>query len=71
MKAYFSAGGRGTWHYLIFDWNWHDIPNAMQMANDIGAELNFKFNNRNYGLISTENKKQAVKLLEECGYSGG
>ena len=71
MKAYFGAGGRGNWHYLIFDWNWQDIPNAMQMADDIGAELNFKFNNRRYGLISTENKRQAVKLLEECGYSGG
>ena len=71
MKAYFGAGGNGTWHYLIFDWNWHDIPNAMQMAEDIGTDINFKFNGRDYGRITTENKKMAVKLLQECGYNGG
>ena len=67
MKAYFGAGGNGTWHYLIFDWNWHDIPNAMQMAEDIGTDINFKFNGRDYGPITRENKKMAPKPLQECG----
>ena len=41
------------------------------MAKDIGTDINFKFNGRDYGRITTENKKMAVKLLQECGYNGG
>ena len=71
MKAYFNAGGNGTWHYLIFEWNWHDIPNAIEMAKDLGTDINFKFNGRGHGLITPENKKMAVKLLKDYNYQGG
>lgn len=71
MKAYFGNGGRGSWHFLIFDWNWHQVPEAYEMAKDIGVEINFKFNNRSHGLISVENKRETVKILKDIEYSIG
>jgi hypothetical protein len=65
MKFWFSEGGNGSWHFIIFDWNWHQIPEAAKLAKDIGCEVEFKFNNRNHGLITDENKKIALMLLED------
>lgn len=65
MTAWFANEGHGSWHFLIFDWNWYQIPEAIKMAKDIGCEIEFKFNNRSWGLIGQENKKHAIKLLEE------
>ena len=65
MHAWFTNGGRGAWHFLLFDWNWHQIPEACRMAKDMNAVINFKFNNRSHGLISNENKATAVELLKE------
>jgi hypothetical protein len=63
MESWFRHGGKGAWAYLIFDWNWQGIPEAAQIAKDIGCEIEFKFNNRNHGRITEENKKLAVELL--------
>jgi len=65
MTAWFTNGGAGAWHFLIFDWNWHQIPEAVDIAKKIGAPLEFKINNRQWGLITEENRKIAWRLLEE------
>lgn len=66
MKAYFGAGGEGEWHFIIFDWNWHQIPAAKRIATEeIGCEIFFKFNGRDFGKIRDENKEHAYKLLIE------
>jgi MoaA/NifB/PqqE/SkfB family radical SAM enzyme len=65
MRAYFGAQGEGDWHFIIFDWNWQQIPLARKMAEDIGCEVHFKFNTREYGKITKENKIIAKQLLEE------
>lgn len=67
MTMWFEQGGRGQWHFLIFDWNWHQIPDAIQLAKSIpNCELMFKMNGRQFGKISDDNKKIALKLLEEA-----
>ena len=65
MTAWFADDGHGAWHFLIFQWNWHQIPDAIKMAKQIGCDIEFKFNNRSWGLISDEDKREALKLLEE------
>lgn len=65
MRSWFSNGGKGTWAFLIFDWNWMQIPEAYEIAKDIGCKLEFKFNNRSYGRITEENKRIAVELIRE------
>lgn len=65
MTAWFANNGCGSWHFIIFDWNWHQIPEAYEMSKQIGCEVTFKFNNRHHGLITDENKKYALKMLED------
>lgn len=65
MRAWFFNGGIGKWHFLVFEWNWHQIPEAWEMAQEIGCEIEFKINNRTYGQISEKNKKQAVELIKQ------
>lgn len=65
MTAWFTNGGQGAWAFLIFDWNWHQIPEAVDMAKQIGCELDFKINHRNWGKITEENKVIAWSLIEE------
>ena len=65
MKSYTEAGGRGNWWYLIFDWNWHQIPLARKLANSIGTEVRFRYNTRNTGLITAESKIKSEELLHE------
>lgn len=68
MKAWFSNGGSGHWAFLLFDWNWHQIPTAVAMAQEIGCQLDFKINFREWGLLTPENRTSTVKLLKEYGY---
>mgnify|MGYP000742894777 FL=1 len=65
MTTYFNSGGSGEWHFIVFEWNWHQIPIAKKMADKIDCGVFFKFNAREFGKISDENKKQAYKLIEE------
>jgi MoaA/NifB/PqqE/SkfB family radical SAM enzyme len=65
MKAYIEADGEGKWWFIIFEWNWHQIPEARKIANNLGIDIEFRFNDRNYGLISRESKLKAERLLNE------
>lgn len=65
MRAWFNNGGDGAWHFLVFEWNWHQIPEAAEIAKDIGCEIEFKINNRSWGKISNENKALAVEMIKQ------
>jgi len=65
MTTYINSDGSGEWHFIVFEWNWHQIPIAKKMADKIDCGVFFKFNAREFGKISDENKKQAYKLIEE------
>ena len=64
MKSYFQNGGKGRWEYLIFSWNWTEIPLANQIAKDMPCEIKFKWNRRKWGLISPSDTNLAQELLE-------
>jgi MoaA/NifB/PqqE/SkfB family radical SAM enzyme len=65
MKAYIEADGIGIWWFIIFEWNWHQIPQARKIADELGIDIEFKFNQRNHGLISNKSKLKAQRLLNE------
>lgn len=65
MEAWFTNGGRGSWHFLVFEWNYHQIPEVVRMAKEIDAELTIKMNTRSYGKLTDSSKKKAVELLKE------
>jgi len=68
MKSFQASGGLGEWAFLIFEWNWHQIPLACSLAKEIGIPIEFRYNDRNFGLITPESKIQADILLAANGY---
>ena len=67
MTSYMSAGGRGSWWFIIFEWNWHQIPEANSLANDIGIDLMVRYNNRDFGLITPESQIKADAIIKDHG----
>ena len=67
MLAFAAAGGNAGWHFIIFDWNWQEVHNAYNFARQIRIPITIKYNNRDFGLISDENKIKCDELLESMG----
>ena len=65
MIAYGNTSADMRWDFILFEWNWHQIPLASKLAKENDIELRFKFNNRWFGLITQESKIEADKLLQE------
>ncbi len=65
MIAYCNSPGRVRWDFILFEWNWHQIPLARKLAKEINAPLRFKFNVRPHGLITQKSKLEADKLLQD------
>ena len=65
MTAWFDNNGWGEWHFLIFEWNWHEIPAAYEYAKEHNIDLYFKINRRPHGLITNESRQKVNKLLEK------
>lgn len=63
MRSWFSAGGAGSWHFIVFDWNWHQIPEAQSIAADIGCKLDIKVNGRSWGKITPDNLVKARAFI--------
>ena len=67
MTSYIAAGGRGTWWFIIFEWNWHQLIDANILANKINIELVARYNNRSFGLITPESQIKAEALIKKHG----
>lgn len=65
MISFRSCGSRASWWFLIFDWNWHQVPLAKQMADELDVRITFNYNRRWIGLITPENKKASEKLYRD------
>lgn len=51
MTAFAEAGGRAQWDFLIFEWNYHQIPEVARMAKEIDTTVNYKINTQEHGLL--------------------
>ena len=58
--------GGCSWDYLIFDWNWHQITEAAEIAKEHNIGIDFKFQDRAYGLIADSNIPKANKMIDEA-----
>jgi hypothetical protein len=65
MKAWSTAGGRGEWHFIIFEWNWQQIPHAIEFSEQIDYPVFFKINNRPYGRLSEHQRDQVHNLIDQ------
>lgn len=69
LTAWTQSGGRGYWAFLLFDWNYHQIPQAIQMAKDIGCDIKFQITEDDNGIdgMSPKNIPHALEMLKQNG----
>tara|TARA_R110002074_G_scaffold166722_15_gene327530 strand:+ start:762 stop:1514 length:753 start_codon:yes stop_codon:yes gene_type:complete len=67
MNAWLNTNNNTTWWFLIFSWNWKQIPMAYEYATKNKIKIEFKFNNRDFGLISDQDKQEAYEILKNLG----
>jgi MoaA/NifB/PqqE/SkfB family radical SAM enzyme len=63
MVAYCNSLGYVQWDFLIFEWNYHQIPLVAQLAKQINVdEVDYKINTEEHGLLDA-NKLPMVKEM--------
>tara|TARA_B110001454_G_scaffold109957_1_gene103262 strand:+ start:1887 stop:2528 length:642 start_codon:yes stop_codon:yes gene_type:complete len=63
MVANAKTSCKTQWDFLIFEWNWQQIPVAAKMCKSMGVDfVNFKINTQPYGLLDS-NKLPMVKEM--------
>ena len=67
MTSYIKAGGSGSWWFIIFEWNHHQLLEASKMAKNIDIDIVFRYNERLFGLITPESKIKADTIIKENG----
>jgi MoaA/NifB/PqqE/SkfB family radical SAM enzyme len=63
MNAWFNSGGEGQWSFIIFEWNYHQLFKCFGYAIRNKILFKYRFNTREWGLISEENKTALMKDL--------
>lgn len=65
MLAFHKHGGIATWHFLVFEWNWHQLPEVERISKDNGLGVMYKINNRRWGKVSPEGYKYAKDFMDK------
>jgi organic radical activating enzyme len=69
IKAYTSAGGTGTWIYIVFDHNEHEVNKAEETAKELGLRFATRTGMRNsyHDWVATIKRKDQVakKIVSE------
>ena len=56
MVAYAQTPGTAEWDFLVFEWNYHQIPEVARIAKDINIrQIDFKINKGMHGLLAPAN----------------
>lgn len=74
MVTFHNNGGYVEWHYILFEWNYKDIPEVVKAAKELKLkkdQLVFKITRTETpadGIYYDNSINEAVQLLEEHGY---
>ena len=63
MTTWFLHGGKGTWDFLIFDWNVHQVDDAKEFADSNNIPINFKWPNGIYGQVDERTRQELQSRL--------
>lgn len=63
MTTWFLHGGKGTWDFLIFDWNVHQADDAKEFADSNNIPINFKWPNGIYGQVDERTRQELQSRL--------
>lgn len=64
MLTFNKNGGLAVWHFLVFDWNWQQLPAVKEFAEKNNIDVMYKINVRDWGLVSKEGLEYAQEFLD-------
>ena len=63
MLAFKSKSNRINWQFIIFEWNWHQIEEAKQIADDLDIKISFIINRGFHGRLTPELRNRVESIL--------
>lgn len=67
MISFRRHTGKAEWQFIIFDWNYHQIEQAKQIAKEHNVNLSFQINRGPNGYLKEEMHEPVIKQIQ--GYT--
>ncbi len=66
MTTWFKHTKRGSWHFILFAWNMHQVPEVARIAKEIGCKVTYKITESDTGKdgIVPELHNKAKRLVD-------
>lgn len=65
MLSWFSNSRRGSWTFLVFDWNKEQILDVSAIAARLHIPLSIIINNRDYGYVGDDERDRLEKIIND------
>lgn len=68
MTTWFNNGGQGEWHFILFSWNLHQVPDVARLARDVfKCKVTYKITPSNSGKdgIQPHLMEQAKEMVKK------
>ena len=67
MTTWFKHTKRGSWHFILFAWNMHQVPEVARIAKEIGCKVTYKITESDTGKdgIVPQLHDKAIKLVDQ------
>ena len=63
MTTYAQTSGISSWDFLVFEWNYHQIPEVAIMAKENNVEVEYKINTQKHGLLDTTKMSMVEEMI--------
>ena len=63
MVAHSKTPGSTCWDFLVFEWNWHQIPEVARLAKELDIFVNFKINTQPHGLLESRRLPKVKEMI--------
>ena len=63
MSAYALSGGAAEWDFLVFEWNYHQIPEIARMAKELNVPVEYKINTQIHGLLNPDKLQMVEEMI--------
>lgn len=67
MTTWFKYTTRGSWHFILFEWNMHQVPEVARIAKEIGCKVTYKITESDTGKdgIVPQLHNKAIQLVDQ------
>lgn len=67
MTTWFKHTDRGSWHFILFEWNMHQVPEVARIAKELGCKVTYKVTESDTGVdgVTDELHDEALRLVEQ------